>query len=700
MHLRALLGVFLFISPVAAIEISEVLYNPDGSDDNHEWVEVHTSSSSFNLSGWKFFVDGGSRSLSLISGSWFLDNASYAVIAEDGVIFLLDYPNFTGTLFDSSTFTLGNSIGEFLALKNTSHYAANMTYDTSLGADDGLSLQLINGSWYAAPPTPGAANALAPPASPPSANTSNVSGKDLSLTVSLEPVVHLLVNYTSLFKITNLGHQTGIDDSINATVSYNLSRNNTLAFASTFEVTDLNSFKTARTGSIFLNETGNYTLCGSIISTTAANYNLSNDFACATIQAVDSNSIPCNASLSIATPSLITNNSETVGFSLTISNESFPYIIEYWIEDLFGRTAKRKVNTSNTNQKSWTPQITESDRAFLIRGRIASLFCNDTSLEDNSASQLLIVRGVQEENSTLMIDTIYTGTDNRVKYGEILRVRSQIYKGDESKNAVEVWVEQQGKRISRIVSASLYTDFSAYDLTFAIPLEQNCDAEHPDGTAEVVLTGFGITERAPVSISGTITSNCRTAARGTSSGSSLLAQRPAAAPLVELLSFSGTVDEDMPFSTTIRITNSDDEQHTYAAWSYVYRGPKSYSGERDANLQEATIAPGNSAVIPLTNQVDEPGTFSFKVQVRKDDQKTTYDLTRPIIVAERAPSYLAETVVVQAAGAPSSVLSAISTLQAPERVYLSPASRSQELAGLLIIGMLTSITLYLIWKKP
>ncbi|MBI4149003.1 lamin tail domain-containing protein [Candidatus Woesearchaeota archaeon] len=699
MYLRVLLGILLFLSPAAAIEISEVMYNPEGSDTNHEWVEIYTNETAVNLSGWKFFEANTPHGLTLVSGSWLLPNNSFAVIVQNDAIFLLDYPNFSGTLFDSS-FDLRNTYpGELIALKNSTHFITNLTYNISLGADDGLSLQLINGSWYAASPTPGVANAVTSPSSPPGTNTSNISGKDLSLSVALDPIVHLFVNYTSLFKITNLDHQTGIDDSINATVFYNVSRNNTLIFTSTFEVVDLNSFKTARTGSILLNETGNYTLCGEILNTTVSNYNRSNDFACGSIQALDTSSVPCNVSLNILVSSTVANNSETMHFSPTITNESFPYTIEYWIEDLFGRVAKSKVNTSNTNQKSWTPQITESDRVFFIKGRIVSLFCNDTSLGDNTASQLLVVQGAQKENSTLVIDTIYTGSDNRVKYGEILRVRSQIYKGDESKNAVEAWVEQQGKRISRITSAALYTDFSAYDLTFAIPLEPNCNAEFPDGTAEVVISGFGITERAPVSVSGVSTSTCKTTVRSASSGgSSLLPQKSLAIPLIELLSFSGTADAGIPFSTTLRITNSDAEQHTYSAWSYVYRGPKSYSGARDMNVQKITLAPGSSAVVQLTNRVEEAGDFSFKAQVRKDEQKTTHDLTRPITVMQRASSYLEEVVVVQQA-APSRQAPLLPATSLPETIYLSPASRSQELAGLLIIGMLTSITLFIIWKK-
>ena len=82
-----------------------------------------------------------------------------------------------------SSFSLLNS-GEFIAIKDDNdNFIDNLTYNTSIGADnDGNSLQLINGTWYALAPTPGTENILNITNQTPI----NVNGKDLSITKNLD----------------------------------------------------------------------------------------------------------------------------------------------------------------------------------------------------------------------------------------------------------------------------------------------------------------------------------------------------------------------------------------------------------------------------------------------------------------------------------------------------------------------------------
>jgi hypothetical protein len=160
-----LLSLFLIIPLVSAeIVINEIMYNPDGPDDNHEWIEIYNDGSEdVNLTGWKFYEGGTNHGLTLKNGSWILEPNNYAIIADDWDTFLEDWPNFSATLFDS-TFSLSNS-GEALVLKNSSlDVVENITYNSSWGADgDGDTLQLINNSWCAGDPTPGEPNYCPPP---------------------------------------------------------------------------------------------------------------------------------------------------------------------------------------------------------------------------------------------------------------------------------------------------------------------------------------------------------------------------------------------------------------------------------------------------------------------------------------------------------------------------------------------------------
>src|SRR3989344_6854531 len=107
----------------------------------------------------KVLKGGGSHKLNIAQGSSTLTQGSYAVLTDDSLKFLLDYPNYTSQLFDSS-FSLSNS-GEAIAIKNSDTVVDEITYSSSTGANgDGNSLQLINGLWQATLPTPGKENKI------------------------------------------------------------------------------------------------------------------------------------------------------------------------------------------------------------------------------------------------------------------------------------------------------------------------------------------------------------------------------------------------------------------------------------------------------------------------------------------------------------------------------------------------------------
>lgn len=154
---------FLLVRTVFAnVVINEIMYNPSGSDNNREWVEIYNSGNvSVNLTGWKFYEADTNHGLILKNGSMVLGVGDYGIIADDWEAFLSDYPDFTKTLFDSS-YSLSNS-GEGIAMKNsTGDVVENVTYSDS--AEEGNTLCRIpdGGSFVECVPTPGSENRLAP----------------------------------------------------------------------------------------------------------------------------------------------------------------------------------------------------------------------------------------------------------------------------------------------------------------------------------------------------------------------------------------------------------------------------------------------------------------------------------------------------------------------------------------------------------
>lgn len=141
------------------IQITEIMYDPAGSDTGREWVEVqNTGVSTINFTTWKFFEANVNHGIDQIDGySQELNPGEYGVVVSDKAKFLTDFPNFLGKIFKSS-FSLSNS-GENLAFKTDSSGAIidEYLYDVLLGAaGDGNSLQK-GSTWAATLPTPGSA---------------------------------------------------------------------------------------------------------------------------------------------------------------------------------------------------------------------------------------------------------------------------------------------------------------------------------------------------------------------------------------------------------------------------------------------------------------------------------------------------------------------------------------------------------------
>jgi hypothetical protein len=157
-------SVFLCASPVHAasgLSISEIMFDPAGSDSGREWVEVYNGGSvDIDLAGHVLLTDGLSSSKhSLVAqGTSVIAAGSYGVIVQDVAAFKADYPNYAGVLFDSSWTGLTASSGKtIVVIDSQSAVLDSVAYDPSIGgANTGESLQKnASGAWNAAAPTPG-----------------------------------------------------------------------------------------------------------------------------------------------------------------------------------------------------------------------------------------------------------------------------------------------------------------------------------------------------------------------------------------------------------------------------------------------------------------------------------------------------------------------------------------------------------------
>ncbi|MES2087693.1 MAG: hypothetical protein V4467_01725 [Patescibacteria group bacterium] len=136
------------------------MYDAFGADGGREWVEITNvglEAVTISTSTWKFLEGETNHKLSLFQGSPTILSGGFAVIADDPKKFLTDWPQFVGTIFDS-TFSLSQT-GEILILKSSSTTVEDtVSYTGEKTYLEGNSLQKINGSWKSLPPTPGHVN--------------------------------------------------------------------------------------------------------------------------------------------------------------------------------------------------------------------------------------------------------------------------------------------------------------------------------------------------------------------------------------------------------------------------------------------------------------------------------------------------------------------------------------------------------------
>jgi hypothetical protein len=603
---------------LAEVEITEIMFNPF---DSNEWIEFFNSGEELNISGLEIADNYQTDEITCCESDCLLtvSNESYFLILEEGTTL-----NVSGKqVFCVDDASIGNGLGNngdeiYLFRAN----ATFLGFIYNISADKGYSLARINETWMQSFPSPGETNqGTNIPIEEPTEETIEV--------IPTDKQVYTFVNYASLLQLHNLNYPDS-SEQLNVSGHYNISYFTENITAILYDVTFNMSFKhTSQIEGNFSFETpGDYLFCTELFLLNTK------QVSCGNLSVYDSKNKICNVSLALNIEKKVFEKNESIVFDHLLSNTTFEFEIEYWVEDLFGNEIKIKHMTDNLNEKQFSPDFDEQDKAYFIKSNLTKISCNNTGTKTFSET-LVVVKGDmanKKNQSQINISEL----PEEVRFGDILNINLEIYKSDTRKTLVEAYVKGNEK-ISSVTGIKIYGKFSESEISLPILLKDNCDKRYPEGNYTLIIEGIDAYAEKQLYMkhnSECPLDNKKKTGFSTGSGSSAPSQSlQTKDKSYELLSLIQDVFLSEVISS-IKINNPENKPHTYELWSYLYKGTVSYSGEREANKIKFTLEPFSEETITLRSKLlsDPPEQLMYKIKIQREDRKTPYEITENITI--------------------------------------------------------------------
>lgn len=315
---------------VYGFQITEIMFNPEGADTGREWIEIELNGSNecINFTEYKLFEEGINHNI--YKYDYNSDIAcDYIILSNDINKFLQDYPYLNNT-------NLSNNITIYKSSFSLSNDGENIAIKKGDTIVDEINYTLL------------------------------IESIDVIEGYSLEYYSNFWRN-SALLK----GNPGNILFSQNHSEDYNRTMNYTIS-----NQTEI------------INDSKNTTINATINNVTE-NITDTNTFNI-------SDSQKCNVSINILikNTSAVYENNVPIRFQNKIEVDDSTkieagYVIEYWIEDLFGNIVKNKVVTNNQDEKSFTPKIEEADKILIIKNMLKNYSCN---VSNNSGEKIFLVK--------------------------------------------------------------------------------------------------------------------------------------------------------------------------------------------------------------------------------------------------------------------------------------------------------------------
>jgi hypothetical protein len=635
-----LLLLCLSLSNSSGFTINEIMSNPESGD---EWVEISVEG---NIQLENIRLCDNRECDSIVCC---IDEE--CSLPEPGDIILLFGQNFTqaatGKVLCVDDRQIGNGLGnsgDNLVLRNGDSVLQNISIPA---VPKGKSYSLLDGEWYIADATPWSENAA------PNEETA-------SPVISIIRYPETIVQYGTykLFRISNVNYPE-YSDQIDSEFIWTVAKGGELVHESTESL----SFKSqATTAEYSFEEAGEYEVCGVHKLSGQDDQEL-----CFSVSITEISSEECDVSLAIETEKQVYDPGEKISFQHAVSSQEHPFEIEYWVEDLYGNIVKEISITENDNQKSYTPKAGQ-EQALILKAEIFPK-CSNINYETYAEKMVVVKSGNAQaapENSIVILES-----PEDAYFGETIKVKMHLGKGQSRKTAVSLSLKGQSK-ISDEVMVYLTKENQEVDIIVPLNIKDSCDLI--PGEYELVASGLDREAKKKIKVSG----EC-----------------------INAPSENEVIDKEYELVhhycigskcvQVARIFNMENQEHSYKASSYIYKGSKSFS-DRTENEQEVHLGPKKSAYVVLENDLEDlpEEDANIKLKIQREDRKTPFEVSEQEVF-ESLQKRGAEEQVMGDSGQIAPAYEKVE-LQEPaiptaQVVYESSSERAKGLSKYLILGV-------------
>lgn len=407
----------------------------------------------------------------------------------------------------------------------------------------------------------------------------------------------------------------------------------------------------------------------------------------------------CDYQVNVILPKSIFDSSSEFLFKMAASRiKGMPtnFTAKAKIEDINGVLIKSYApftNDSITNQRTsadYKPNL-EEGKSYILTSNM-SVQCNDINLLNNYDAKFMIIKKLLQENSFLGIMDVYDlSKDDTAKFGQMLRVNLNAYRGSTDKETVSLWLEdKKGNKISKQSKAALSSKYTNYSLVLPIQISPNCNGEFDDGSYIIMAEGISAKDDKKISLEGLTDALCK------------IEKSENKKPKVfsfSLQDFNESIAAGESFISKVILDNNGNKDIDIKVWSYVYSNAKSFSGDEEKNKKEFTLKANSLQVVELENKVDadtNAGKYKFKVAVNKDNQKTNEELIKDaVVITEDEDSLSAANKNIR-----SNMQDNIqNNLPLNKVIYESTTEKTKKLTALILISLSVLLNIVLIWKR-